>query len=448
MLSMSTDLIRTVGNSIRSSKTDTKNLSLSESNIQEWIRCRSNILYFIKTYIKFETVGNVSSYADGVNFHPKLKRYIRSIFKYNKATLIASRQLGKSTINAALITWSSIFFPRNKAIILNLKKEAALENLNKIKFMIDELPNFLKVDRTSRSDIKTYMDLANGSGIKVFYPSSVHAKSTIARSLTSPILYIDEASFIPEMADIFGAAQQILSKAREQALKSKYPYFIAISSTPNGIAGAGEWFYTRYQGGIDSDLLFEKDEKTGLEVWTKDCDRIVNDPSKNSFINIRYHWSEDSTKSQAWYEEQKRELSDQRKVNQELDLIFIASSNCIFDDDMLSQFKAQKPIEIVSTPHETHMIVFEENFNPNDFYLIGVDTARSLGGAYNSVEIFSFAKFKQVAEFNFRLGSFTKYGEIIDQIFRWLRKKIGNDNIVLCIENNTIGSAIGLSKIL
>lgn len=204
MSSISTNLIRSVGNTIRSSKTDTKNLNLSEYNIQEWIKCRSNILYFIKNYIKFETVGNVSSYSDGVNFHPKLKRYIRSIFKYNKATLIASRQLGKSTINAALIVWSSLFFPRNKAIILNLKKEAALENLNKIKFMINELPDFLKVDATSKSDIKTYMDLANGSGIKVFYPSSVHSKSTIARSLTSPILYIDEAAFVVEMSDIFG----------------------------------------------------------------------------------------------------------------------------------------------------------------------------------------------------------------------------------------------------
>lgn len=239
----------------------------------------------------------------------------------------------------------------------------------------------------------------------------------------------------------YKAAQQILSKARIQALKSGYPFFIAISSTPNGIAGSGAWFYERYQGGIDSDLLFEKDSKTGQDVWTKDCDRIANDPSKNGFINVRYHWSEDSTKSQAWYEEQKRELSDQRKVNQELDLIFIASSNCIFDDDMLSQFKAQKPTEVVSTPHETHMVVFEENLNPNDFYLIGVDTARSLNGAYNSIEIFSFAKFTQIAEFNIRLNSFTKYGAIIDHIFRWLRKKIGNDNIILCIENNTIGLA-------
>jgi len=92
-------------------------------------------------------------------------------------------------------------------------------------------------------------------------------------------------------------------------------------------------------------------------------------------------------------------------------------------------------------PHETYMSVFEKELNPNDYYIIGVDTARSLTGAYNAVEIFSFYEFNQIAEFNYRLGSFTKYGEIIDAIFRWLRSKINNNNIIITIENNTIGLA-------
>jgi len=73
---------------------------------------------------------------------------------------------------------------------------------------------------------------------------------------------------------------------------------------------------------------------------------------------------------------------------------------------------------------------------------VGVDTAYSAkkGAAYNSIEIFSFAKFRQIAEFNYRLDSYTKYGQIIDFIFRWLQKQVGN-NIILAMENNTIGRA-------
>jgi len=442
MIRIPTEIIRAVGNTIQMTRSDTKHLNLAEEDIIEWIKCRNNPLYYLYHYVKFEIIGGISSYKELDNFHPKLKRFIRAIFRYHKGTLMASRQLGKSTVDAGLIDWSSRFFPRNKAIILNFQKRAALENLQKINFINDQLPDFLRLEKTSKSDIKTYIDYSNGSKVNVLFPSTIFNKSTIARSLTSPVLYIDESAFITDMGEVFGSAQQVLSKAREQAKLNGYPYFIAISSTPNGIEGSGSWFFNRWTNGIESDLLFEKDLKSPKnENWVENADLIASDPSKNGFINVRYHWSEDPTKNQEWYQNQCRELSDQRKVNQELDLIFVGSSNCIFDDDLLSQFKAQEKVELVSCPHETSLVVYENNLSQNDYYLIGVDTARSLGGAYNSIEIFSFAKFNQIAEFNFRLGSFTKYGQIIEFIFRWLQRQVGN-NIILAIENNTIGLTI------
>jgi len=237
------------------------------------------------------------------------------------------------------------------------------------------------------------------------------------------------------MSEVFGSAQPILSTAREQAAKNKYPYMILISSTPNGVSGSGFWYYDRYQNAVDTDLLFDENDK-----WTKNSKELIADPSKNAFLKTRFHWSEDPKKDQQWYIEQCRELSDQRKINQELDLIFVGTSNCIFEDDLLSQFKAQKPKTQVSSPYETNLTVYEPNLDKNDYYIIGVDTARSLTGAFNSIEVFSFAYFEQIAEFNYRLGSFSKYGEIIDFVFRWLAKQVG-DNIILAIENNTIGLA-------
>ena len=199
--------------------------------------------------------------------------------------------------------------------------------------------------------------------------------------------------------------------------------------------GSGEWYYSRYQNAVNSDLTFDENEQ-----WVDNAEKLIADPSKNGFVKTKFHWSEDPKKDQQWYIQQCRELSDKRKINQELDLIFVGTSNCIFDDDLLSAFKSQKPIGMLNCPYETNLVVYEENLNPNDYYLIGVDTARSLSGAYNSVEVFSFANFNQIAEFNYRIGSFNKYGEIIDAIFRWLYQQVG-DNIILAIENNTIGLA-------
>ena len=170
MLRASTDVIRAVGNSIQMSCRDTKQLKLNEQEIVEWIKCRNNPIYFIYHYVKFEIIGGVSSYKELNNFHPKLKRFVKAIYKYHKATLLASRQLGKSSINAGLIAWTSIFFPKNTAVILNFKKDAAISNLLKVKFINQELPPFLQLSLASKSDIKTYLDFSNGSNVKVFYP--------------------------------------------------------------------------------------------------------------------------------------------------------------------------------------------------------------------------------------------------------------------------------------
>jgi len=67
-----------------------------------------------------------------------------------------------------------------------------------------------------------------------------------------------------------------------------------VTSTPNGTSGLGEWFFNRWENSVDSDFIFEND------VWRKNVnvDEIVTNPSKNSFIGIKFHWSEDLTKDE------------------------------------------------------------------------------------------------------------------------------------------------------
>ena len=166
------NLIRKVGFQIQSNKSNTKHLNLKEAKIKESMVCRTKPLYYIHKYVKFETTGGISDYLND-RFHPKLKRYVRSAHLYHNSLLMASRQLGKSTISAALLDWAMRFYPKNRAVILNFKKESAIENLKKIKFINEYLPDFLQLDFSSKSDIKTYATYSNGSEIKTFYPTTV-----------------------------------------------------------------------------------------------------------------------------------------------------------------------------------------------------------------------------------------------------------------------------------
>jgi len=120
--------------------------------------------------------------------------------------------------------------------------------------------------------------------------------------------------------------------------------------------------------------------------------------------------------------------------------MFVAGSNCIFTDEYLTQLRPSKPIDTFNLPHMCKLKVYK-NFDPNDFYLVGVDTARSLVGDLCAIEIFQYTNFEQTAEFISRIGSLTKFSEVVKEVIKFLYKQVGKKFIV-GIENNSMGIAI------
>lgn len=165
----------------------------SKERAVEWLKCKTNIFYFIFNYVTIPEIGGILKYESNM-MHDKIKKTVKSVVKYHKGLLMASRQLGKSTVAACLLEWAANFFPRTPAIILNANKTFAFENLQKIKFIHENLPKFLAIPLKYKGDRKTYLEYTHGSMVRVFYPSSTTSADTLARSLTSPILYIDEGA--------------------------------------------------------------------------------------------------------------------------------------------------------------------------------------------------------------------------------------------------------------
>ena len=413
----------------------------------EWIKCKSNPLYFIYNYCHISEVGRKRAVTPEM-VHPKMRRTVRCLYRYHNAILMASRQLGKSTFASWMLTWCITFFPGLKAAIFNFKRDTALENLEKVKFNYFCMPDWMRIGQPSAKNraLKTYFELLTGSKISLHYPATIFDPSTLARSLTLPVLYVDECAFISHMDEIYTSAQPTISTARTQAIRNKYPYFMFISSTPNGVEGDGEFFHELWKNCIDSDEIFKTDPETGLEDWVENADEIYNgDDTRNSFVGIKYHWSEHPDRDDVWYKDQCRQLNhNMRQINQELNLKFVGSSSCIFDDETIEQFESVPAVynKIFSEGCKMSFFVDPEEIDKTDYYLIGVDTASGSSGlaAYNAIEVYSYRDFVQVAEANFKLGHLLKYGEIIDAIFRYFRSLVG-DRIILCIENNSIGKA-------
>jgi hypothetical protein len=189
--------------------TSTTSSTKEEFYALEYLKCRQNPMYFIYNYAYIPEVGS-SLLLSREHVHEKFKRVVRSIYRYHKVIYMASRQLGKTTVAACLITWAANFFPGIPIIILNMRQSAALENLGRIKFIHSMLPPWMKSPIKGRAEKKTYLELDNNSLIRTFYPASNAGPDQIARSLTAPILYIDEVAFIRHIDIAYRAAQPVL----------------------------------------------------------------------------------------------------------------------------------------------------------------------------------------------------------------------------------------------
>lgn len=199
----------------------------------------------------------------------------------------------------------------------------------------------------------------------------------------------------------------------------------------------GKWFYDTWQYAAPSDFLFTDDD-----MLLNDSEELVNNPERNGFVRVYYHWGDDDRKTIDWYQEQCRSVNfNKRIINQEYDLLFVGSTSCIFDDDFLSKLRPVKPIKKLRLPHETRLNLFIDEFDTEDFYIIGADTAKSLTGDYNALQVFRYSDFYQVGELFAKLGSLRKYYEII-MVLTQMIAALSNDRVILAIENNSIGKGI------
>ena len=107
-------------------------------NLQE---CKKDIIYFADNffYIIDPDVGRVK-----IDLFDYQRRCLKTIKENRKTILLASRQVGKSTILTMYALWEACFF-NDKSIVLIANKEAtAIEIFRRIKLAYEQLPNYLK----------------------------------------------------------------------------------------------------------------------------------------------------------------------------------------------------------------------------------------------------------------------------------------------------------------
>ena len=328
-------------------------VNFSEEQVEEYIKCRKDPLYFSK-YIKIITLDEGVTEFKMYDFQEEMIK----TFHENRFTIMkCPRQVGKTTTTVAYLLWTILFQDSQSVAVLANRGETARGILGKLQLAYENLPMWLQQGVVEWN--KGRVELENGS---VIVASST--SSSAARSGSFNIVFLDEFAFVPSniATDFFTSVYPVITAGT----KTK----IIIVSTPNGMN------------------LFYK-------IWTDAINK------KNNYTPFEVHWSMVPGRDDAWKEETIRNTSE-HQFRQEFETEFLGSTNTLISGTVLQRMVYQQPI----ADHDM-MLVYEnpikgdDNETKDHLYCITVDVSegRNLDCSAFSVIDISTTPYKQVARY-------------------------------------------------
>ena len=328
-------------------------VSFSEEQVEEYIKCSKDPIYFAK-YIKIITLDDGVTDFKMYDFQEDM---IRTFYNNRFTIMKCPRQVGKTTTTVAFLLWTILFQDSQTVAVLANRGETARGILGKLQLAYENLPMWLQQGVVEWN--KGRVELENGS---VIIASST--SSSAARSGSFNIVFLDEFAFVPSniATDFFTSVYPVITAGT----KTK----IIIVSTPNGMN------------------LFYK-------IWTDAINK------KNNYTPFEVHWSMVPGRDEAWKEETIRNTSE-HQFKQEFETEFLGSTNTLISGVTLQRMVYQQPI----AEHDL-MVVYENPIKGDDentkdhLYCITVDVSegRNLDCSAFSVIDISSTPYKQVARY-------------------------------------------------
>ena len=128
-------------------------VSLNQDELEEYIRCARDPIYFIERYVKIVTIdrGFVS-----ISLYDFQKEAITTFHDERQVIIKAGRQVGKTTMVVGYLLWYILFNQDKTVAILANKAKTAREILSRIKLAYEALPLWIQqgVKTWNKGDIE------------------------------------------------------------------------------------------------------------------------------------------------------------------------------------------------------------------------------------------------------------------------------------------------------
>jgi hypothetical protein len=304
--------------------------NFTPEEVQEYIKCSEDPVYFIKTYIKIVSLDRGLIPFEMYDFQVDMTNKFHEN-RFNIAKL--PRQSGKSTIVTSYLLWYVLFNANVNVAILANKAATSREMLQRLQLSYENLPKWLQqgILQWNRGSL----ELENGSKIM-----AASTSSSAVRGMSFNVIFLDEFAFVPNhIADqFFSSVYPTISSGKSTK--------VIIISTPHGM----NMFY---------------------KLW-HDAEK-----GKNEYIPTEVHWSAVPGRDAAWKEQTIKNTSEaQFKV--EFECEFLGSVDTLINPSKLRTMPYVDPIK------QSKGLAVYENVVPEHNYIITVDVARGTSNDYSA----------------------------------------------------------------
>ena len=357
----------------------------SVEQVKEFIKCKTDPIYFAKNYIKIVSLDEGLVHFKMWDFQEEL---IRNFHESRFNICKMPRQTGKSTTCVAYLLHYIVFNDSVNVGILANKAATARELLGRLQTAYENLPKWMQQGILSWN--KGSMELENGSKIL-----AASTSASAVRGMSFNIIFLDEFAFVPNHI-----AEAFFSSVYPTITSGKSTKVIMVS-TPCGMNHFYRYWHDAQRG---------KNEYTATEV----------------------HWSEVPGRDEAWKEQTIKNTSEQQfKV--EFECEFLGSVDTLISVTKLRNLVFEDPI----VNNHKGLLVYEHPVKGND-YIITVDTARGIDHDSSAFIVFD------ITTYPYRTVARYKNAEIKPMLFPNLIMDVAKayNNAYVLIEINDIGEQV------
>ena len=373
--------------------------SWSKDQILELARCANDPVYFLEQYawIQHPTKGRVKFVL--FDYQKDLLR----CYHENKYSInMLGRQMGKTTVAAGYLLWYAMFVEDSTILIAAHKHTGAQEIMGRIRFIYENLPDFIRAGVTSYN--KGSLEFENGSRIV-----SATTTETTGRGMSLTIVYLDEFAFVPPRIakEFWTAISPTLSTGGK----------CIITSTPN------------------------QDDDQFARIWKLACKTIdeygneTNEVGVNGFKALKFVWHHHPERMQDWADKERSKIGEER---------FLREHECEFvtaDETLISPVKLMDLVGGSPIMRLGQVRIFTP-IKPKTTYVLGWDPSLGTGGDAAAIQIFELPSMVQVMEWQHNKTDISGQLRSLVEMLMYIKQETRDTaDIYWSVENNTIGEA-------